>query len=55
MPDTTTLNGVIAILRDIRMEVKTATRDLEYDDQIIESFEYIDAMSKVAIEKLGDE
>ena len=55
MPDTTTLNGVIAIMRDVRLEVKTAMQGLEYDDPVNDSFEYIDSLTKVAIEKLGGE
>jgi len=55
MPDTTTINGIISIMRDIRLEVKTAMRELEFDDPVNESFEYIDSLARVAVEKLKDE
>lgn len=42
-------------MRDIRLEVKTAMRELEFDDPVNESFEYIDSLARVAVEKLKDE
>jgi hypothetical protein len=49
------MNNVIPILRDIVLEAQTTSRDLEFDDPVVESLDYIENMTKRAIEKLGGE
>lgn len=49
------MSDVIPILRDIVLEAKTTSRNLEYDDPVVESLDYIETMTKCAIEKLGGE
>ena len=47
------MNDVIPILRDIVLEAKTISRNLEYDDPVVDSLQYIEDLTKRAIEKLG--
>lgn len=49
------MNDVIPILRDIVLEAQTTSRHLEYDDPVVESLQYIEDMTKRAIEKLEGE
>lgn len=46
------MNNVIPILLDIALEAKTVSRNLEFDDPVVESLDYIETMTKRAIEKL---
>lgn len=49
------MSSAIDVLRDVILEAQTASRDLEYDDPVAGSFQYIEDMTKVAIEKLTKE
>ena len=49
------MNDVIPILNDIVLEAQTTARDLEYDDPVITNLNFIESMTKRAIEKLGGE
>ena len=49
------MSDVIPILRDVVLEAQTTSRWLEFDDPVVESFQYIEDMTKRAIEKLGGE
>lgn len=49
------MSDVIPILRDIVLEAKTTSRWLEFDDPVVDSLQYIEDMTKRAIEKLGGE
>ena len=53
MIDQATINGVVSILRDIRLEAQTTTRPLERDDPVVENLQFIEDIAKIAIEKLG--
>lgn len=49
------MNDVIPILQDVVLEAQTTARWLEHGDMVIDSLEYIETMTKRAIEKLGEE
>lgn len=48
------MSSVVDVLRDIIDEVQTASSTLEYDDPIIDSLQYVENMTKRAIEMLGE-
>jgi hypothetical protein len=49
------MNDVIQILRDVVLEAQTTSRWLEFDDPVVESLQYIEDMTKRAIEKLEED
>ena len=53
MIDQATINGVISIIRDIRLEAQTTTRQLKRDDPVVDNLRFIEDIAKIAIEKLG--
>lgn len=48
------MNDVVPILRDIVLEAQTTSRWLEFDDPVVDSFRYIEDMTKRVIEKLEE-
>jgi len=46
------MDNIKAILQDIILEAQTTSRWLEHGDIVIDSFEYIENLAKIAIEKI---
>ena len=49
------MTDAIPVLRDIVLEAQTTSRDLEYDDPVVDNLTYIENLAKRAIELLGGE
>lgn len=49
------MSTVTDVLRDVVLEAHTASAAIEYDDPLSDSLQYIEDMSRCAIEMLGEQ